>query len=147
MNYGYGRITCRKGDYIWGLSSDFTLVWRNDEIQVVRCYGCEGLENVEDKTDTDGELTEPEVLDLAESSGLIFSSNEFEGEYRVTDTNKLGCCGCSAFCDSAEEAATLQKDYRSGCVSLSDKLSVRVYKYVHVCDRGYYVHDDSFDFM
>ena len=88
-----------------------------------------------------------EVLDIAESSGLIRSSDEYEGEYRVTDTRRLGCCGCSAFCDSAEEATMLQKDYLAGCVSLSDKLSVRVYKYVHVCDRGYYVHDDSFDYM
>lgn len=146
MYRGYGRIINRKGDYVWELSSDYILTYRDDQIQIVGCYGTEH-ERLEDRIYADSDMSESEVLDLAESRGLIYRHNEYDGEYRVTDTRRLGCCGCSVFCDSAEEAARRQKDYLTGSASLSDILSVHVYKYVRVCDRGYYVHDDSFDYM
>lgn len=34
MYRGYGRIINRKGDYVWELSSDYILTYRDDQIQI-----------------------------------------------------------------------------------------------------------------
>lgn len=139
----YGRVLRKNSDNTWELSSGYTLVYANDRVSVVRCYGHGHLEREECGVDTSGDYDDNDVLDLAEEEGMIRKSQEYCGDYMVCDWNYYGSGDIRTFCASIKEAVSAVADIQAGYVATSEILGVRIYRYTEVCGRGYYIALDS----
>lgn len=139
MSYGFitGRNT-EANEKAWNLSSDYTLVYRNDRISVVMWYG-DKHEREMDGVDTEGELTESDVLDIAEEERMIDKSQKNNGDFLVCNYNIYGSGDIRTFCDTIQEAVNEASEIRRRYVSNSEKMSVTISRYNPVCDRGYYI--------
>lgn len=128
----YGRITEQQNENEWILSSGYRLMLRNGRIDVVRGN------TVIDTMSANNDLSVSAILDAAEREGLIRQSQPFEGEYMVVDYNYYGQHDTRKFCNTIDDARRIHSEIVREKTSRSERFGVKIYRYVRVCDRGYY---------
>lgn len=128
----YGRITEQKSENEWILSSGYRLMSRNGFIAIV------SGNVVIDTILAENDLSVSAILDAAEREGLIRQSQPYEGEYMVVDYNHYGAHDARTFCDTIEGARRVHSEIVREKTSRSERLGIKLYHYIRVCDRGYY---------